>query len=342
MAIIQIKRGRQEAVEALSLAQGELAVALDSGNVYVGTESGKVWLNQPTGTVDKAKQLATAQNFSISGDATSPAVSFNGTQSVNLALTLNAISGLTAGTYTKLTVNEKGLVTAGGTIQISDITGLGTAATANTGSQPGNVVVVQTGGTILESLLPDLSGTYVSVGTTVNGKPLSGNVTLTAADVGAVASSQIGAAGGVASLDESGKIPSTQLPSYVDDVVEVDTYDALPDPGQADIIYVTKDTNLTYRWGGSAYVVLNPSLALGTTAETAFAGNLGQTAYEHSQITNGNPHGTTYSMVGAAPESHVSVVASATVLGHVKPNATDFTVAADGAMTIKTVDGGTF
>ena len=45
MAIIQIKRGAQEAVSRLSLAQGEMAVALDTGNVYIGTTSGNVHVN---------------------------------------------------------------------------------------------------------------------------------------------------------------------------------------------------------------------------------------------------------------------------------------------------------
>ena len=42
MAVIQIKRGLQEAVTNLVLAQGELAVALDTGNVYIGATSGNV------------------------------------------------------------------------------------------------------------------------------------------------------------------------------------------------------------------------------------------------------------------------------------------------------------
>ena len=45
----------------------------------------------------------------------------------------------------------------------------------------------------------------------------------------------------------SGKIPSEFLPAYVDDVLEVNTYSALPRPGESGKIYVTLDTNLTYR-----------------------------------------------------------------------------------------------
>jgi hypothetical protein len=63
-----------------------------------------------------------------------------------------------------------------------------------------------------------------------------------------------GAVGGVAELDGSGKVPASQLPSYVDDVVEVANYAALPGTGTTGVIYVTLDTNYTYRWTGATYV----------------------------------------------------------------------------------------
>ena len=73
-----------------------------------------------------------------------------------------------------------------------------------------------------------------------------------------------------------GKIPATQLPSYVDDVEEYDSYSDLPATGEEGKIYVTLDTNLTYRWGGSAYVEISQSLAVGETAGTAYEGNKGK------------------------------------------------------------------
>ena len=72
-----------------------------------------------------------------------------------------------------------------------------------------------------------------------------------------------------------GKVPSSQLPSYVDDVVEASTRNAFPAVGESSKIYVDRETNLTYRWSGSAYVEISPSLGLGETASTAFAGNRG-------------------------------------------------------------------
>ena len=72
-----------------------------------------------------------------------------------------------------------------------------------------------------------------------------------------------------------GLIPSQYLPSYVDDVVEYASMTAFPATGEAGKIYVALDTNLTYRWGGSGYVEISPSLALGHTSSTAYPGDEG-------------------------------------------------------------------
>lgn len=94
-----------------------------------------------------------------------------------------------------------------------------------------------------------------------------------------------------------GKVPSSQLPSYVDDVLEYANLASFPATGESGKIYIAIDTNLTYRWGGSSYVVMSSSLALGETSETAYRGDRGKTAYDHSQ-TIGNPHGTTKGDIG--------------------------------------------
>lgn len=64
---------------------------------------------------------------------------------------------------------------------------------------------------------------------------------------------------GLASLNGSGKIPSEQLPSYVDDVLEYDTFDNIPEEGESGKIYVINDTNKTYRWSGSKYIEVSPT-----------------------------------------------------------------------------------
>ena len=77
-----------------------------------------------------------------------------------------------------------------------------------------------------------------------------------------------------------GKVPAGQLPSYVDDVLEFADKAAFPAAEQAEAgkIYVDRATNRTYRWGGTDYVEISPSLALGETATTAYAGDKGKAA----------------------------------------------------------------
>ena len=85
-----------------------------------------------------------------------------------------------------------------------------------------------------------------------------------------------GAPNGLASLNESGVIPSTQLPSYVDDVVEVAAFSNLPSKGESGKIYIVTSTNIQYRWSGAAYVEISKSIALGETSSTAYPGDKGK------------------------------------------------------------------
>ena len=68
-----------------------------------------------------------------------------------------------------------------------------------------------------------------------------------------IPSSEKGVPNGVATLDGSGKIPSAQLPSYVDDVVEYTSLVSFPGTGVSGVLYIALDTNKQYRWGGSSY-----------------------------------------------------------------------------------------
>ena len=76
----------------------------------------------------------------------------------------------------------------------------------------------------------------------------SANVSLTTSITG------LGAANGIATLDSNGQVPSTQLPSYVDDVLEYTNVAAFPATGETGKIYVETAGNTTYRWGGTGYV----------------------------------------------------------------------------------------
>lgn len=134
--------------------------------------------------------------------------------------------------------------------------------------------------------------------------------------------------GGVATLDSTGKIPANQLPSFVDDVIDlVDIVTTNPTsgmvPGQkwynsttkmiftaitsttgqqstpiTDVIYVNTKDSTVWRWTGTSMVQLQGGLVLGTTATTAYRGDHGLIAYQHSQV-QGNPHNT---QIGDIPQ----------------------------------------
>lgn len=109
--------------------------------------------------------------------------------------------------------------------------------------------------------------------------------------------SEKGAPEGVAELDENGLVLASQLPSYVDDVEEHDSLSDFPVTGESGKIYVATDTNLTYRWTGSGYVEISPSIALGETSSTAYRGDRGAVAYAHVSDTS-NPHHVTKAQLG--------------------------------------------
>ena len=123
--------------------------------------------------------------------------------------------------------------------------------------------------------------------------------------------SQKGASNGVAELDNEGKIITSQLPGSVDEIKECDSRSAFPQQGEADKIYVAKDTNLTYRWSGSDYVEISPSLALGETSSTAYRGDRGKTAYDHASAKGSAFESGLYKITTNA-EGHVTNVVAVT------------------------------
>jgi hypothetical protein len=104
-------------------------------------------------------------------------------------------------------------------------------------------------------------------------------------DIGATYAkkSVVGSPNGIASLNENGVIPSSQLPSYVDDVIEgnfintkfYDKNNNLIEP-ESGKIYLNLDDNRTFRWSGSSYVEISKSVTLGETSATAYAGDKGK------------------------------------------------------------------
>lgn len=112
---------------------------------------------------------------------------------------------------------------------------------------------------------------------------------------------------GIAGLGDDGKIAAAQLPSYVDDVVEGYYHEGAfySDPAHREQItpesgkvYMDAETNITYRWSGHSYAPIGSNLALGETQSTAYRGDRGKIAYDHSMTKAGNPHGTKAADIG--------------------------------------------
>lgn len=100
-----------------------------------------------------------------------------------------------------------------------------------------------------------------------------------------VDSASLGIADGVATLDNAGKVPADQLPSFVDDVIEVANISAAPETGEAGKIYVAIDTGKCYRWSGTMYVEISSSDVVTASDNNGYIKVNGTDVkvYEHTQ-----------------------------------------------------------
>ena len=90
-----------------------------------------------------------------------------------------------------------------------------------------------------------------------------------------------GQANGYASLDSNGLVPANQIPGFTNDVLTFDSITDFPTVGEEGILYIANDTKLQYLWSGTAYAIVSPSLALGETSSTAYAGDKGKANAEN-------------------------------------------------------------
>lgn len=125
-----------------------------------------------------------------------------------------------------------------------------------------------------------------------------------------------GANSGLAELDAAGKVPTSQLPSYVDDVIEGYFYDnafyeeaahTTSITGESGKIYVDlSGGRKVYRWGGSAFAEIPIGLALGTTSDTAYRGDYGDAAYAHAVTNKGVSAASGLYKITTNSEGHVT------------------------------------
>ena len=108
----------------------------------------------------------------------------------------------------------------------------------------------------------------------------------------------------------NGTVPQSALPSYVDDVVEYSSKSSFPTTGETGKIYVDTSTNLTWRWSGTTYVEISPSLALGETNSTAYRGDRGKTAYDHASA-KGSAFTSGLYKITTNSEGHVTAATTA-------------------------------
>jgi phage-related tail fiber protein len=284
------------------------ALATKATITYVDSQIASVSAGNVASASEAAK-LTTARSIGMTGDVTW-SVSFDGSANVTAAGTL-ANSGVVAGTYPKVTVNSKGLITGGASLVASDIPSLDWSKI--TSGKPTSISGY--GITIVASDIPTLDWSKISsasLPTTLAGygitdsAPLShvsdASVHLTSAQntwldaitassaevnylVGVTSAVQTqldgkqatlgftpensankGAANGYASLGSDGKVPSAQLPSYVDDVLEFANQAGFPGTGETGKIYVALDTNKIYRWTGTVYIEISPTAGNSDTA----------------------------------------------------------------------------
>lgn len=121
-----------------------------------------------------------------------------------------------------------------------------------------------------------------------------------------------GMAGGLATLDNSGHVPSVQLPSYVDDILEFSSMEFFPTVGESGKLYLDKMTNKQYRWSGTQYTEIPKTIAIGETSSTAYAGDKGKKVTEdlisHKEDTD-NPHNVSKYQIGLSNVDNTSDLA---------------------------------
>ena len=292
----------------------DVATSSAIGGVIVGTNISVA----ANGTISVADASTSTKGLIEIATDTEASTGTDTTRAINakqLSTKVTANTAITGATHTKITYDAKGLVTSGADLSASDIPNLTLSKITDVTATAAELNVLD-GITATTTELNYVDGVTSSIQTQLNNKVtanaaitggtatkvtydskglVTGGTTLSASDIPDISSTYVtvaskGVANGVASLDGDGKVPSSQLPSYVDDVVEayiVSGATALsagwlsktaggsaltPETG---VIYVVMTAgeyqNKTYRWGGTTYVEISsaPGQATESTAGIA-------------------------------------------------------------------------
>lgn len=244
-----LKYGLGGNVEVKSTAPTASDVGYDIGTLWVDTTGTKAYIlfaktaNAATwiglldsqGKIDKATladeaiKLQTARTIKFSGAVVANSKTFDGSGDVEYVLVL-ANSGVSVGTYTKVTVNAKGIITSATQLTAADIPALTLSKISDAGTAAGNVPVLDTNAKIAVALIPSLTLSKIS-------------------DAGTAAGKNVGtAAGNVPVLGSDGKLDESLLPAIaITETFVVDSQAAmLALSAQRGDVAVRTDENKSY------------------------------------------------------------------------------------------------
>lgn len=343
-------------IVALGIPAQDTVYTHPAGTNPHGTTKADVGLGNVDNTSDLNKPVSTAQASAIDEKYTKPALGIPKTDLVTDVQTSlgKADTALQSFTETDPTVPSWAKAASKPSYSYTEITGTKPPTDAQKNS---DITKAEIEAKLTGSIT---SHTHVETDPTVPSWAKQTNKpSYTATEVGAIPASQKGANNGVAELDSTGKVLSSQLPSYVDDVLEYATSTNFPATGETGKIYIAINTNLTYRWTGTAYTEISPSIALGETSSTAYRGDRGKIAYDHSQATHAPANAQKNSDITKAEieakltgtiTTHSHTVTKANVgLGNVdntsdanKPVSTAQQTALDGKLDTSSFAGSTF
>lgn len=297
----------------------DVATSSTIGGVIVGTN-----IDVSNGTISVASASTSGKGVIEIATDTEASAGTDTTRAVTpkqLATKVTANAAITGATHTKITYDSKGLVTGGASLSASDIPNLTLSKITDVTATASELNVLD-GITATTTELNYVDGVTSAIQTQLNNKVtanasitggtatkvtydskglVTGGTTLSASDIPDISATYVtvaskGVANGVASLDGDGKVPSSQLPSYVDDVVDayiVSGATALsagwlsatsggsaltPETGKIYVVLSAGEyLNKTYRWSGTTYVEISASPAQATESTAGIAAIATQT-----------------------------------------------------------------